>query len=389
MVDPTRNRPRQQKVTAGASPGFSVWRMTILSIKNLYKAFGSTEVLKGISFDVDQGDFISLLGPSGCGKSTLLRCIAGLEETTSGDIEIDKKSVTGIPPAERNLAMVFQSYALYPHLNVRSNMAFGLKLQGMSRADIDRRVKEAAAILHIDQLLDRKPRQLSGGQRQRVAIGRAIVRDPRIFLFDEPLSNLDASLRGQMRQELTRLHRKLGRTMIFVTHDQIEAMTLSNKVVVLNHGIVEQAGPPLDLYHYPANRFVARFIGTPQMNLLPAQKTAVRAGNAELIICGEKIALPDFSGDAMEVGIRPEDLSLSTSGEGIKATIKTVERLGPESIIIAETAGGHEIVARAEGTVELADGSHIALKPHAPRVHVFNAEGLRIGGPKITLNPVN
>ena len=363
--------------------------MTVLSIRNLYKAFGATEVLKGISFDVDQGDFISLLGPSGCGKSTLLRCIAGLEETTTGDIEIDGQSVMGVLPAKRNLAMVFQSYALYPHLSVRNNMAFGLKLQGMSREEIDRRVKEAAAILHIDQLLERKPKQLSGGQRQRVAIGRAIVRDPRIFLFDEPLSNLDAALRGQMRQELTRLHRQLGRTMIFVTHDQVEAMTLSNKVVVLNRGVVEQAGRPLDLYHFPANRFVARFIGTPQMNLLPARRISGRGGSVDLDICGEKITVSGLTGEAVEAGIRPEDLSLAKRGDGINATIKTIERLGPESIIIAETAGGHEVVVRVEGTVELADGSSILLKPNAARVHVFDAEGQRIGGPQSIVKSVN
>jgi ABC-type sugar transport system ATPase subunit len=356
--------------------------MSILSIKNLHKSFGTTEVLKGISFEVDQGDFISLLGPSGCGKSTLLRCIAGLEGISSGDIEIDGQSLAGVPPAKRNLAMVFQSYALYPHLNVRNNMAFGLKLQGMSRGEIDRRVQQAAAILHIDQLLARKPKQLSGGQRQRVAIGRAIVRDPRIFLFDEPLSNLDAALRSQMRHELTRLHRQLGRTMIFVTHDQVEAMTLSNKVVVLNGGIVEQAGQPLDLYHYPANRFVARFIGTPQMNVLPARRLARQGGSVGLEICGESVLVPDFAGEAAEAGIRPEDLRLATAGCGISATIKTIERLGPESIVITEAAGGQEIVTRAEGTVELAEGSRVTLKPNADKIHVFNAEGRRIAGPQ-------
>jgi multiple sugar transport system ATP-binding protein len=364
--------------------------VTALTIRNLCKNFGATEVLKGLSFDVEHGDFISLLGPSGCGKSTLLRCIAGLEQTTAGEIEIDGKSVTGVPPAERNLAMVFQSYALYPHLNVRNNMAFGLKLQGMSRVEIERRVKDAAATLHIDQLLDRKPRQLSGGQRQRVAIGRAIVRDPRIFLFDEPLSNLDAALRTQMRQELTRLHKQLGRTMIFVTHDQVEAMTLSNKVVVLNDGVVEQAGPPLDLYHYPANRFVARFIGSPQMNLLPARHVSSKGRSTILDVCGEKLSLPHFNGEATEVGIRPEDLSVTHSrGPGIKATIKTIERLGPESIIIGATASGHDIVARVEGTVTLADGSSLSLKPKAHRVHVFNPEGRRIGGPQLQQKTIN
>ncbi len=357
--------------------------MTVLSIRNLHKNFGATEVLKGISFDVAQGDFVSLLGPSGCGKSTLLRCIAGLEQTTAGDIEIDGRSVMSVPPAERNLAMVFQSYALYPHLNVRNNMAFGLKLQGMKRGEIERRVQEAAAILHIDQLLDRKPRQLSGGQRQRVAIGRAIVRDPRIFLFDEPLSNLDAALRTQMRHELTRLHRQLGRTMIFVTHDQVEAMTLSNKVVVLNRGVVEQQGRPLDLYHFPANRFVSRFVGSPQINLLPVRRLCAEGANISVEICGQNFAVPGFAGEATEAGIRPEDLKVSQPGDpGIKAAIKTVERLGPESIIIAETASGHEIVARAEGTVELADGSKIVLTPNTHRVHMFDAEGQRIGGPQ-------
>jgi len=362
----------------------------VLAIRNLRKNFGATEVLRGISFDVEQGEFVSLLGPSGCGKSTLLRCIAGLEQNSGGEIEIDGKSVAGVPPAERNLAMVFQSYALYPHLNVRNNMAFGLKLQGMKRAEIDRRVIEAAEILHIGQLLDRKPRQLSGGQRQRVAIGRAIVRDPRIFLFDEPLSNLDAALRNQMRHELTRLHRQLGRTMIFVTHDQVEAMTLSSKVVVLNRGVVEQEGPPLDLYHYPANRFVARFIGSPQMNILPARAISSTGRNVTLDVCGETIEVSGCQGEAAEAGIRPEDLTIETGGtQGFKATVKAIERLGPESIVIAEVASGPEVVARTTGTSDIREGACVRFRPGRGRVHVFDSTGRRIGGPQKPVTTIN
>ena len=340
--------------------------MSQLSVRALKKNFGTVEVLKGVSFAADAGDFICLLGPSGCGKSTLLRCIAGLEQVTAGAIDIGGRDMTGVPPAERNLAMVFQSYALYPHLSVRSNMAFGLKLQGMARAEIDRRVNAAAAMLRLDGLLARKPRQLSGGQRQRVAIGRAIVREPQVFLFDEPLSNLDAALRTEMRHELAKLHRELGRTMIFVTHDQVEAMTLANKVVVLNGGVVEQIGRPLDLYHYPANRFVARFIGSPQMNIFPASLLG---------------AAPQK--DAESIGIRPEDMRVTLrSADGIPATVRSVEQLGAETLILGETQSGGAFTARREGTLAVKPGTAVSLHLDAARLHSFDASGRRIGGPQ-------
>ena len=332
--------------------------MDALNVQGLTKSFGAVDVLRGVDFRATQGEFICLLGPSGCGKSTLLRCIAGLEAVTSGKIEIDGRDMTGVPPAQRDLAMVFQNYALYPHLNVRKNMAFGLSLQGMARPEIDRRVAEAARILAIDKLLDRKPRELSGGQRQRVAIGRAIVRDPKIFLFDEPLSNLDAALRTQTRHELARLHRDLGRTMIFVTHDQVEAMTLATTVVVLNAGRVEQVGAPLDLYRRPANRFVAGFIGTPRMNILPA--ALLGQGGAE-------------------VGIRPEGIRLLAEGApGLKARVSAVEHLGAEVLVFAHLDTGQEVIARGDGRMEIAVGQAVTLGLDPAEMHFFDERGQRM-----------
>lgn len=359
--------------------------MALLEIRGLTKRFGTIEVLRGIDIDVEQGAFVCLLGPSGCGKSTLLRCIAGLESTNSGEITIAGRSMAGVPPSRRDLAMVFQSYALYPHLNVRKNMAFGLSLQGMVRSEIDRRVGEAARMLAIDALLDRKPRQLSGGQRQRVAIGRAIVRDPRIFLFDEPLSNLDAALRTQTRYELARLHKELGRTMLFVTHDQVEAMTLSTTVVVLNGGRVEQAGPPLDLYNRPANRFVAGFIGSPQMNFLPARARPARANGLELVLGGERLTLSvqaQADGTAArlaELGIRPEHVTIAApSAPGLAATVKSVERLGVETIVFTQTQTGQNVLARAPGSLPLRDGEAVKLAFDPAETHFFDSDGLRI-----------
>ena len=347
--------------------------MSVLSIRSLRKSFGAVEVLRGFDFTAEQGEFICLLGPSGCGKSTLLRCIAGLESVTSGTVEIDGRDMTGVPPAERNLAMVFQNYALYPHLNVRKNMGFGLALQGMARAEIDRRVLEAARILAIDMLLDRKPRALSGGQRQRVAIGRAIVRDPRVFLFDEPLSNLDAALRTQTRYELARLHKKLGRTMIFVTHDQIEAMTLSTKVVVLNAGRVEQTGKPLDLYCRPANRFVAGFIGSPQMNFLPARLT-----NGQIHLAGQILPLPGQAPGVTEVGLRPEHIRLMPHGPGLAAKVSAVENLGAETMIFTRTDEGQTLVIRADGLIEIAEGQAVNLAFNPAQMHLFDETGARV-----------
>jgi multiple sugar transport system ATP-binding protein len=358
--------------------------MGALEIRNLKKSFGAVEVLRGIDFSADAGEFVCLLGPSGCGKSTLLRCIAGLEVITSGSVEIEGRDMTDVPPAERNLAMVFQSYALYPHLNVRKNMGFGLSLQGMKRADIESRVGEAARILEIGHLLDRKPRQLSGGQRQRVAIGRAIVRDPSVFLFDEPLSNLDAALRTQTRYELARLHKELGRTMLFVTHDQIEAMTLSTKVVVLNAGRVEQVGRPMDLYRRPANRFVAGFIGSPQMNFLPATLRGVDGG-AEVDLAGQSIGLPlapsigaDLSRVA-EAGLRPEHLRIVAADQpGLAARVVSVERLGAETLVFAKTDAGQALVVRTDGASNVEEAEAVTLAIDPGHLHFFDREGVRV-----------
>ncbi len=359
--------------------------MTVLEIRNLKKSYGAVEVLRGIDFRADAGEFICLLGPSGCGKSTLLRCIAGLESITSGEVIIEGRAMTNVPPADRNLAMVFQSYALYPHLNVRKNMGFGLSLQRMKRAEIDRRVNEAASILAIDQLLDRKPRQLSGGQRQRVAIGRAIVRDPSVFLFDEPLSNLDAALRTQTRYELANLHKQLGRTMLFVTHDQIEAMTLSTKVVVLNAGRVEQTGQPLELYHRPANRFVAGFIGTPQMNFMPAAVRGSAGGGLQFDLAGQQIAMPirpapgaDLS-RPVEAGLRPEHIQIVVKGQaGLAAKVISVERLGAETLVFTRTGSGQNLVVRADGSLQVNDGDAVTLAIDPAHIHLFDRDGARV-----------
>ena len=358
--------------------------MGALEIRDLKKNFGGIEVLRGIDFSAEVGEFVCLLGPSGCGKSTLLRCIAGLETITSGSVLIEGRDMTNVPPAERNLAMVFQSYALYPHLNVRKNMGFGLSLQGMKRAEIELRVQDAARILEIGHLLDRKPRQLSGGQRQRVAIGRAIVRDPSVFLFDEPLSNLDAALRTQTRYELARLHKQLGRTMLFVTHDQIEAMTLSTKVVVMNAGRVEQIGPPLDLYRRPANRFVAGFIGSPQMNFLPASLRQVQDGVA-VDLAGQSLGLPlpptseaDLS-RVSEAGLRPEHIRIVAPDQpGLRARVTSVERLGAETLIFAKTEGGQTLVVRTDGASAVNEGEAVTLAIDPTHLHYFDSAGARV-----------
>src|SRR5918997_6448313 len=260
--------------------------MATVTLKNIHKAYGDVQIIKGVDLKVEDREFCVFVGPSGCGKSTLLRMIAGLEEITSGDLLIDGQRANDVPPSDRGLAMVFQTYALYPHMSVADNMGFSLRLAGVPKAERRAKVGEAARILHLDQLLDRKPKELSGGQRQRVAIGRAIVRKPRVFLFDEPLSNLDAALRVQMRIELARLHDELAATMIYVTHDQIEAMTMADKIVVLQAGVIEQAGSPLELYHHPRNLFVAGFIGSPKMNFMPATVTAADGGGATVRIAG-------------------------------------------------------------------------------------------------------
>jgi len=301
--------------------------MASVSLKNISKRYGNNEpVLHNINLDIEHGELVVLVGPSGCGKSTLLRVLCGLEDISSGELRIGDDLVNDLPPAERGIAMVFQSYALYPHMTVYRNMAFGLKIHGANKADIDKRVRDAAKVLHIDHLLERLPRELSGGQRQRVAIGRAIVREPRLFLFDEPLSNLDAALRAKTRIELARLHRDLGATMVYVTHDQVEAMTLGDKIVVLSEGHVQQAGTPLTLYQQPANRFVATFIGSPTINLLPARVIEVLDAGVRLQLGnGSKVlATVDGSrlqvGETVEVGLRPEHCEVLQAGVARRRT---------------------------------------------------------------------
>ena len=336
--------------------------MASLQLKQLVKDFGSTRVIHGVDLQVAHGEFTVFVGPSGCGKSTLLRLICGLEEASSGDILIDDQRVNHLRAADRELAMVFQSYALYPHMTVYQNMAFGLENIGTAREAVQAKVDGAAKLLQLDALLQRKPTQLSGGQRQRVAIGRAIVREPKIFLFDEPLSNLDAELRVSMRGEITALHRRLGATMIYVTHDQVEAMTMADKIVVLRAGKIEQVGSPLELYNRPANRFVAGFIGSPRMNFVPA-------------------ALAGVSGRAHEIGVRPEHLSIEATADSfaLPMRIGQVEQLGGHALLYGHLADGKTtITAQVAGQHAAKPGESITL--HAPRAacHRFDADGLRL-----------
>ncbi len=355
------------------------------------KQFGTQCIINGVSLEVEPGELVVFVGPSGCGKSTLLRLIAGLESADSGQILIGGRDVTHAHPSERGIAMVFQSYALYPHMNVADNMAFGLRIRGMARTEIDRRVADAAAILQLDALLKRKPRELSGGQRQRVAIGRAIVREPEVFLFDEPLSNLDAALRGQMRVELARLHVKLQATMIYVTHDQVEAMTLASKIVVLNAGRVEQIGAPLDLYARPANRFVAGFIGSPSMNFIevPTENVMRSDSGFELTLQqGNGLALRRSgvaSGDGpVCIGIRPEDLNAVTDGAPdvlLRGEVTLAERLGGETLVHVR-CGADQVIAKLAGDTPLRIGDAVTLSARSDRCHLFDASGIALGAPQ-------
>lgn len=353
--------------------------MTEIHLKNVRKAYGDVEVIHGIDLNVHSGEFCVFVGPSGCGKSTLLRIIAGLEEITSGTVELDGAVINGLSAAERGLAMVFQSYALYPHMSVYRNMAFGLENSKMPRDEIDRRVREAAELLQIKDYLDRKPKALSGGQRQRVAIGRAIVRDPKAFLFDEPLSNLDAELRVMMRKELSALHAKIGGTMIYVTHDQIEAMTLADKIVVLQKGRVEQAGAPLELYNRPCNVFVAGFIGSPRMNLFEGR--AVRSSGGLAINIGSAfLTIPNLTvlrdGDKVTVGIRPEHISVEAEGSAdMHTTVNLAEQLGGETYLYCDAPGLPQITLHQPGQLPIVKGEALSLKLDRARIHVFDAEG--------------
>ena len=337
--------------------------MAELTFENITKKIQDIDIIKDISFHIQDGEFVVLVGPSGCGKSTILRMIAGLETVSSGHIIMNKNDITDLEPAARKIAMVFQSYALYPHMSVAENMGFGLKMTGRDKADIAQRVQKAAHILHLENLLDRKPKQLSGGQRQRVAIGRAIVREPEIFLFDEPLSNLDAELRIQMRLEIAHLHKELGTTMIYVTHDQTEAMTLADKIVVLNNGIIEQIGTPLGLYDNPNNMFVAGFIGSPQMNFIDVIISHVTDDIITLLCDGNEIDVKtDMAqnykeNDALIIGIRPE--SFTDSGQySLSVTINVVEKLGYHQLIYGKTSDGQAITIMVNRDMILQENTH-------------------------------
>ena len=328
-------------------------------LENVTKTFGTTEVIPPLDLAIEDGEFAVFVGPSGCGKSTLLRLIAGLEETTSGSVQIDGKDVTQVPPSKRGLAMVFQTYALYPHMSVRKNIAFPMRMAKMDQAEIDRRVEQAAATLNLNDYLEKKPGQLSGGQRQRVAIGRAIVREPTAFLFDEPLSNLDAALRVGMRLEISELHKRLDTTMIYVTHDQVEAMTMADKIVVLQAGVIEQVGSPLDLYHRPRNEFVAGFIGSPKMNLIKGAEAA--------------------NHNAATIGVRPEHIAVSTTSGTWEGTVGVSEHLGSDTFFHVNVDGFAEpLTVRATGDVAINYGDKIFLTPDASVIHKFDDKGLRI-----------
>ncbi|MCE6953025.1 ABC transporter ATP-binding protein [Cereibacter sphaeroides] len=326
-----------------------------ITLRNVQKRFGEAVVIPSLDLDIEDGEFVVFVGPSGCGKSTLLRLIAGLEDVSGGDILIDGRNATEMPPAKRGLAMVFQSYALYPHMTVRKNIAFPLKMAKMEQAEIDRRVDNAAKILNLTSYLDRRPGQLSGGQRQRVAIGRAIVREPAAFLFDEPLSNLDAALRVNMRLEITELHQTLKTTMIYVTHDQVEAMTMADKIVVLNAGRIEQVGSPLTLYRDPANLFVAGFIGSPKMNLIEGPEAAKR--------------------NATTIGVRPEHISISREGGDWPGEVGVSEHLGSDTFLHVHVAGMPTITVRAGGEFGVHHGDRIFLTPQPDKIHRFGPDG--------------
>jgi multiple sugar transport system ATP-binding protein len=358
--------------------------MSAIRFRDVHKRYdkASVDTIRKVDLDIENGEFVVFVGPSGCGKSTLLRSIAGLESITQGQIRIGSRDVTYLESADRGVAMVFQSYALYPHMSVYDNIAFGLKMQKLPKADIAAKVLNAARILQLEPLLDRKPKALSGGQRQRVAIGRAIVHEPKVFLFDEPLSNLDASLRVQMRIEIAKLHADLQATMIYVTHDQVEAMTLADKIVVLNKGRIEQVGSPLELYHHPQNRFVAGFIGSPQMGFLPVNVAAVGADGVQVSLPGGELLRVPVKADGIAVGtpltlgLRPEHLSETGQGEArIPAKALVVEHLGGETFTHAQTAEGLAVMVKGEGHSQVRAGQTLAIGISGARCHLFDEHG--------------
>ncbi len=360
--------------------------MADVKLQGVAKAYGATTILRGVDLEIRDGEFMVFVGPSGCGKSTLLRVIAGLEDITGGTLSIGGRVVNDVPPAERGIAMVFQSYALYPHMNLYDNMAFGLKLAKMPPAEIDKAVRQAAKILNIEHLLERKPKDLSGGQRQRVAIGRAIVRKPEVFLFDEPLSNLDTALRVRMRYEFAKLHQELKTTMVYVTHDQVEAMTLADRIVVLSAGQIEQVGTPLGLYEHPCNLFVARFIGSPEMNILDGTLVAadalgatVRLASGATLRCAVD-ATRARAGDAVRLGIRPEHLKEGGSGNTIEVPVTFVESLGGTTYAYGDYPGSADtLTCELDGHSHPQPGQVLTLTVPEDRTYLFDAQGLAFG----------
>ncbi|OOO15904.1 ABC transporter ATP-binding protein [Agrobacterium pusense] len=360
--------------------------MAELSLKNVVKRYGALEVIHGANLEVKDGEFVVFVGPSGCGKSTLLRMIAGLEDISGGDIVIGGKTVSDADPADRGIAMVFQSYALYPHMTVAENLSFGLRMNGNPKADTEKRVNRAAEILQINELMDRRPKQLSGGQRQRVAIGRAIVREPQVFLFDEPLSNLDAELRVQMRVEISRLHKQLGTTMIYVTHDQTEAMTLADKIVVLRAGNIEQVGAPLDLYDDPANRFVAGFVGSPKMNFLDATVIGGGADSVTLALDSDpavRLTLPIKErvneGARVTLGIRPEHFADAGGVDAdLTVHVDVAEHLGNTSYVYARTEGGEQLIIERPESRDVGNRDRLTVGLSARRAFLFDSKGERL-----------
>jgi alpha-glucoside transport system ATP-binding protein len=360
--------------------------MAGLNLSEIRKSYGTVDVIRGVDLDIEEGEFIVFVGPSGCGKSTLLRMIAGLEEISGGELKIDGIVVNDIPPSKRGIAMVFQSYALYPHMTVYENMAFGMRIAKADPAEIDRRVREAAGILQLEPYLDRLPKALSGGQRQRVAIGRAIVRNPKVFLFDEPLSNLDAALRVATRIEIAKLHESIpNSTMIYVTHDQVEAMTLADRIVVLSGGNIEQVGSPLELYDNPGNMFVAQFIGSPAMNIVPAKlvksgtKTTVELPDGHMAVIPVKSA-KSLEGSKVSFGVRPEDLYLATDSKSVlDGRVSLVESLGEVTVIYVDVAGRDEpLIAKLAGTHHFERDAKIKLTAEPEKMHIFDSNGISL-----------
>jgi multiple sugar transport system ATP-binding protein len=355
--------------------------MSTVTLRDIHKRYTDVEVIKGVDLDINDREFVVFVGPSGCGKSTLLRMIAGLEDISAGDLLIDGQRVNDVPPDKRGLAMVFQTYALYPHMTVAENMAFSLRLAGMSKQQRLERARDVARILQLEPLLNRKPKELSGGQRQRVAIGRALVRNPKVFLFDEPLSNLDAALRVQMRLELASLHDSLQSTMIYVTHDQVEAMTLADKIVVLQGGIVEQVGSPLELYHHPRNLFVAGFIGSPKMNFLPVTISAVNDSGTTVQFPGDaRVTIPIRPGslsvgDRATLGIRPEHLKLDQANPTLMGEVLVVERLGGETFLYVRIASGDTLIVQTDGDNPSRMHDRALIHINGDLCHLFTQSG--------------